>query len=192
MPGPGIDPSRIKVEPNPKLFSEPEYAKYDIMTTYNMGLTAEKLFEQTDFTREDMDNWAMGSHQKAAKALEEGFFKGEIMPLEVTMPDGTKQVIDHDVSIRSNTTLEALAQLNPSFKPDGVITPANSSPLNTAACMMILMSRKKAKECELKPLAKIISMGWAGVDPSVMGLGPIPASRMALKHVGMKVKDIGY
>ncbi len=192
MPGPGIDPSRIKMEPNPRLFSEPEYAKYEIMTTYNMGLTAEKLFDQTDFTREDMDRWALRSHQTAAKALEEGFFKGEIMPVEVTMPDGTKQVIDRDVSIRAATTLEALAQLQPSFKPDGQITPGNSSPLNAAACMMMLMSLKKAKASGLKPLAKIISMGWAGVDPSVMGLGPIPASRMALKHAGMEVKDIDF
>jgi len=162
------------------------------VTTYNMGLTAEKLFDQTDFTREDMDRWALRSHQKAAKALEEGFFEGEIMPIEVTMPDDTRQVIDHDVSIRPNTTMEALAQLQPSFKPDGNITPGNSSPLNAAACMMMLMSSKKAKASGLKPLAKIISMGWAGVDPSVMGLGPIPASRMALKHAGMEVKDIDF
>lgn len=192
MPGPGIEESRIMVKPNPRLFSEPEYAKYNIMTTYNMGLTAEKLFEQTDFTREDMDKWALGSHQKAAKALEEGFFKGEIMPLKVTMPDGTKQVIDHDVSIRPDTTMEALAQLNPSFKSDGHITPGNSSPLNAGATMMMVMSRKKAKEYRLKPLAKIVSMGWAGVDPSIMGLGPVPASRMALKHAGMEVKDIDF
>lgn len=192
MPGPGIDPSRISLEPNPKLFSEPEYAKYEIITTYNMGLTAEKLFDQTDFTREDMDRWALRSHQMAAKALEEGFFKGEIMPVEVTTPDDTRQVIDRDVSIRSNTTMEALAQLQPSFKADGHITPGNSSPLNAGACMMMLMSSKKAKASGLKPLAKIISMGWAGVDPSVMGLGPIPASNMALKHAGMEVKDIDF
>jgi acetyl-CoA C-acetyltransferase len=192
MPGPGIDASRIMVAPNPRLFSEPEYAKYDIMTTFNMGMTAEKLFSQTGFTREDMDKWAMKSHQKAAKALEEGFFKGEIMPLEVTLPDGKKQVIDRDVSIRADTTMEALAQLQPSFKPDGAITPGNSSPLNAGATMMVLMSRKKAKKMGLKPLAKIISMGWAGVDPTIMGVGPIPASRMALKHAGLEVKNIDF
>ena len=192
MPGPGIDASRITIAPNPRLFSEPEYAKYDIMTTFNMGMTAEKLFSQRSFTREDMDKWAMKSHQKAAKALEEGFFKGEIMPVEVTLPDGKKQVIDHDVSIRADTTMEALAQLQPSFKPDGAITPGNSSPLNAGATMMVLMSRKKAKKMGLKPLAKIISMGWAGVDPTIMGVGPIPASRMALKHAGLEVKDIDF
>ena len=192
MPGPGIDASRIMMTPNPRLFSEPEYAKYDMMTTYNMGMTAEKLFSQTSFTREDMDRWAMKSHQKAAKALEEGFFKGEIMPLEVTLPDGKKQVIDRDVSIRADTNMEALAQLQPSFKPDGQITPGNSSPLNAGATMMVLMSRKKAKKMGLKPLAKIVSMGWAGVDPTIMGVGPIPASRMALKHDRLEVKDIDF
>ena len=192
MPGPGIDASRIMMTPNPRFFSEPEYAKYDMMTTYNMGMTAEKLFSQTSFTREDMDRWALRSHQKAAKALEEGFFKGEIMPLEVTLPDGKKQVIDRDVSIRADTTMEALAQLQPSFKPDGAITPGNSSPLNAGATMMVLMSRKKAKKMGLKPLAKIVSMGWTGVDPTIMGVGPIPASRMALKHAGLEVKDIDF
>lgn len=190
MPGPGIDISRIMVTPNSRLFTEPEYKKYDIMTTINMGLTAEKLFEQTDFTREDMDRWALRSHQLAAKALEEGFFEGEIMPIEVKLADGTKRVIDRDVSIRADTSMEALAELQPSFKPDGQITPGNSSPLNAAATAMVLMSKKKAKQCNLKPLAKIVSMGWAGVDPSVMGLGPIPASRMALSHAGLKVEDI--
>lgn len=190
MPGPGIDISRIMVTPNSKLFTEPEYKRYDMMTTINMGLTAEKLFEQTDFSREDMDRWALRSHQLAAKALEEGFFEGEIMPIEVKLADGTKRVIDRDVSIRADTSMEALAELQPSFKPDGQITPGNSSPLNAAATAMVLMSKKKAKQCNLKPLAKIVSMGWAGVDPSVMGLGPIPASRMALSHAGMAVEDI--
>jgi len=155
-----------------------------------MGQTAEKLFKQTTFTREDMDKWALKSHQKAAKALEEGFFKGEIVPIEVTLADGTKKVIDHDVSIRPDTTLEGLASLKPAFTPDGQITAGNSSPLNAAATAMMLMSKEKAKEYGLKPLATIVSMGWAGVDPTVMGLGPIPASRMALKHAGLEVKDI--
>ena len=192
MPGPGVDPSKLVGKPNMKLFSEPQYKKYDYMTTLNMGLTAEKLFAHRDFTREDMDKWALGSHQKAAKALEEGFFKGEIMPFEVTLADGTKKVIDYDVSIRADTTLEGLAMLKPSFKPDGQITAGNSSPLNAAATAMMLMSKEKAKEYGLKPLATIASMGWAGVDPSMMGLGPVPASRHALKNAGMEVKDIDF
>ena len=190
MPGPGIDLSQMPSKPSEKFFTDPRYKKYDYMTTMNMGLTAEKLFEHTDFTREDMDKWAVTSHHKAAKALEEGFFKGEIMPIEVTLADGTKKIIDSDQSIRGDTTLEGLAGLKPAFKPDGQITAGNSSPLNAAATAMILMSKEKAKECGLKPLATIVSMGWAGVDPTMMGLGPVPASRHALKNAGMEVKDI--
>jgi acetyl-CoA C-acetyltransferase len=192
MPGPGIDLSKMPSKPHQALFSDPRYKKYDYMTTMNMGLTAEKLLEHTDFTREDMDKWALRSHQKAAKALEEGFFKGEIMPIEVTLPDGIKKVIDTDLSIRGDTTLEGLAGLKPAFKPDGQITAGNSSPLNAAATAMMLMSKEKAKECGLKPLATIVSMGWAGVDPTMMGLGPVPASRHALKNAGMEVKDIDF
>jgi len=192
MPGPGIDPSRSPATPNEKLFTDPRYKKYDMMTTMNMGLTAEKLFKQTTFTREDMDKWALKSHQKAAKALEEGFFKGEIVPIEVTLADGTKKVIDHDVSIRPDTTLEGLASLKPAFTPDGQITAGNSSPLNAAATAMMLMSKEKAKEYGLKPLATIVSMGWSGVDPTMMGLGPVPASRHALKNAGLEVKDIDF
>lgn len=192
MPGPGLDISKIPVTPNPRLFSEPEFQKYDMMTSVNMGLTAEKLFAETDLTREDMDRWALRSHQLATKALKEGFFKGEIMPVEVVLPDGKKRVIDQDVSIRPDTTLEALADLQPSFRPDGAITPGNSSPLNAGATALVLMSRKKARQYKLKPLARIVSMGWAGVDPSVMGKGPVPASKVALQHAGLKVKDIDF
>jgi len=182
---------QVPVEPNPKLFTE-EWKEWDMMTTMNMGLTAEKLLSQTTFTREDMDRWAMKSHQMAAKAVEEGYFKGEILPIEAVQADGTKKVFESDLSIRGNTTMEALAQLKPSFKPDGQVTPGNSSPLNAGASAMMLMSKKKAQKCNLKPLAKIISMGWAGVDPTMMGKGPVPSSRMALEHAGMKAKDIDF
>lgn len=192
MGGPGVDLSKIPIKPNEALLSAPRYKKYDYLTTVTMGLTAEKLLAHTNFSREDMDKWALRSHQKAVKALEEGFFKGEIMPVEVTLPDGTKKVIDYDVSIRADTTMEALAQLRPAFKPDGQVTAGNSSPLNAGATAMVLMSAEKAKEYQLKPLATIVSLGWAGVDPTMMGLGPIPASRMALKHAGLEVEDIDF
>jgi len=182
---------QVPISPNPRFATE-EFKEIDIMTTMNMGLTAEKLLSQTNFTREDMDKWAMKSHQMAAKALQEGYFKGEIMPVEAPQADGTKKVIDYDMAIRADTTLEALTQLKPSFKPDGQITPGNSSPLNAGASAMMLMSKKKAKKYNLKPLAKIISMGWAGVDPTVMGKGPVPASRKALEHAGLKAKDIDF
>jgi len=193
MGGPGGgDPSLSPVRPNEKLFMDPRFQKYELMTAMNMGLTAEKLLKHTSFTRDDMDRWSLGSHQRAARALAEGFFKGEIMPVEVTLADGTKQVIDHDVSIRADTTMEALSQLRPAYLPDGQVTAGNSSPLNAGATAMVLMSREKAAECNLKPLASIVSLGWAGVDPSMMGLGPVPASRKALQHAGLQVKDIDF
>ena len=188
----GGDPSLSPVKPNEKLFTDPRFQKYEFLTAMNMGLTAEKLLKHTSFTREDMDKWSLRSHQRATQALEEGFFKGEIMPVEVTLADGTKQVIDHDVSIRANTTMEALAQLNPAYLPDGQVTAGNSSPLNAGATAMILMSKEKAAAYNLKTMATIVSLGWAGVDPSMMGLGPIPASRKALKHAGLEVDDIDF
>jgi acetyl-CoA acetyltransferase family protein len=192
MPGPGIDLNKMMRIPDPAFFTDERFKKYDFLTASNMGLTAEKLFSETDFTREDMDKWAFGSQQKAAKALEDGYFKDEIVPVEVTLADGTTQVIDKDVSIRADTTMEGLAALNPAFKPDGQVTPGNSSPLNAGASAMVLMSREKAKEYNLQPLATIVSMGWAGVDPTLMGKGPVPASKMALKHAGLDVEDIDF
>ena len=192
LPGPGVDISKVPITPNTKLMQEPIFSRCDFMTTMSMGLTAEKLLSQTTFTREEMDKWALRSQQRAAKADNEGFFKGEIMPVEVILPDGTKQVIEHDVGIRPETTLEGLAALKPAFKPGGQITAGNSSPTNAGATIMMLMSREKAREYGLKPLASIVSMGWAGVDPSIMGLGPVPASRHALKNAGMDVKDIDF
>ncbi len=183
--------TQVPIQPNPRFFTE-EYKDYDLMTAMNMGLTAEKLLSETTFTREDMDRWALKSHQMAAKAVEEGYFKEEILPIEAVQADGTKRVIDHDVSIRGDTSMEALAQLQPSFKPDGAITAGNSSPLNAGASAIMLMSKKKAQKYNLKPLAKVISMGWAGVDPTVMGKGPVPASRKALAHAGLEAKDIDF
>jgi len=176
---------------------EPEYSmKYDLPTAISMGLTAEKLFaeckDELKLTKEDLDKWGVRSHNLAEKAIDEGYFKDELMPVEVTLADGTKRVIDSDQSIRKGANLEATAALNPSFKPDGVITPGNSSPLNAGATAILLMSRKKAKEYGLKPMARIVSMGWAGVDPSVMGKGPVPATEKALKMAGLKAKDIDF
>ncbi|MBN2168493.1 MAG: acetyl-CoA C-acyltransferase, partial [Actinobacteria bacterium] len=104
---------------NPRFFTEEKYKKYDVGTAISMGLTAEKLFGMTDFTREDMDLFAYNSHQRAAKALADGYFKDEILPFEVTLEDGTKQLIESDVSIRPDTTLESLAELKPAFNPEG-------------------------------------------------------------------------
>jgi acetyl-CoA C-acetyltransferase len=186
------DPRSILRQPDMAFFTEERFKKYDLFTSINMGLTAEKLFAESGLTREDMDKWALRSHQLAAKAVAEGYFKGEILPVEVTLPDGKKQIVDMDQAIRGDTTLEGLAQLKPAFKPDGQITAGNSSPLNAGATAVMLMSKEKAKALGLKPLATIVSMGWAGVDPTVMGKGPVPACQMALKKAGLQVKDIDF
>jgi acetyl-CoA C-acetyltransferase len=180
------------IAPNMTLFLYPSYQHWDMMTTVNMGLTAEKLFSQRDFTKEEMDRWGVLSHQRAAKAQKEGFFEGEILPVEAEQADGTIMTVDKDQSVRGDATLEGMADLKPSFKKDGVITAGNSSPLNAAASSMILMSKETAKEKGIKPLATIRSMGFAGVDPTIMGVGPVPASRMALEKIGMTPSDMDY
>ena len=190
MGGPLIDRGAIK--PNMSLFMAPEYQHWDVMTSMNMGLTAEKLFSQNDFTKEDMDKWGVRSHQLAAKAQEAGFFKDEILPIEAEQADGTIMTVDKDQAVRGDTTLEGISQLRPAFKKDGVITAGISSPLNAAATSMILMSKETAKKKGIKPLATIRSIGFAGVDPTIMGHGPVPASEKALEKAGLKASDIDF
>jgi acetyl-CoA C-acetyltransferase len=180
------------IAPNSHLFADEAYKHWDMTTTLNMGLTAEKLVTKSGLTREDMDRWGARSHQRAAKAQKEGFFKGEILPIETMQADGSTILVDRDQAIREDTTLGAMAKLKPAFKPDGVITAGNSSPLNAAASSMILMSKEIANKKEIRPMATIRSIGFAGVDPTIMGLGPVPASRKALEKVGLAVKDIDY
>jgi len=177
---------------NPALVEEERYKHWDIKMARNMGLTAEKLFSQTDFTKEDLDRWGIRSHQLATQARKDCFFDGEILPIEAEQADGSVMVVDKDQSVRANSTLEAMTGLKPAFKEDGVITAGNSSPLNAGAAAMVLMSRETALSKGIKPMATIRSIGFAGVDPTVMGVGPIPASRKALKSAGLEVKDIDY
>ncbi|MFP4668699.1 MAG: acetyl-CoA C-acetyltransferase [Desulfobacterales bacterium] len=180
------------ISPNPRFFEDESMAHWDFSTTSNMGLTAEKLYSQTGISKEEMDKWGTRSHNLAEKALKEGFFKDEILPIEAEQADGSKMLVDKDMGIREGATYEGVQKLKPAFKEDGVITAGNSSPLNAAATSTILMSKEKAKEKGLKPLATIRSIGFAGVDPTVMGKGPVPASRKALEKAGLEVKDIDY
>ncbi|KPV63392.1 MAG: acetyl-CoA acetyltransferase [Candidatus Bathyarchaeota archaeon BA2] len=184
------------INPPMDLVTEKEYQHYDMETGYFMGMTAEKLFKEAaakyGVTKEDLDKWGLRSHQLAAKAQQEGYFKDEILPIEVTLPDGSKEVIDRDISVRPDTTLELMKTLPPSFKDGGVITAGNSSPLNAGASCIMLASKEKAKKLGLTPLATIKSIGVGGVNPGVMGKGPVPASQMALKHAGLEAKDIDF
>jgi acetyl-CoA C-acetyltransferase len=163
-----------------------------MVTAMNMGLTAEKLFAQTDYSKEDMDKWALRSHQRAAAAQDNGFFDGEIMPIEAEQGDGSSMVVDKDQAVRGDSTLEGLASLKPAFKKNGVITAGISSPLNAGATSMVLMSKDTAKKKGIKPLATIRSIGFAGVDPTIMGHGPVPASQKALDKAGLKASDIDF
>jgi acetyl-CoA C-acetyltransferase len=180
------------IRPNERFQTDEALAHWDFTTATNMGLTAEKLFSQTDFTKEDMDRWGTRSHNLAEKAQKEGFFEEEILPIEAEQADGSIMTVDTDQAVRRGATFEGMSELKPAFKPDGVITAGNASPLNAAATSLILMSKEKAQKKGIKPLATIRSIGFAGVDPTIMGAGPVPASRMALEKAGLAVKDIDY
>jgi len=172
------------------LINDPKYKRIDLMFSVNMGFTAQKLQEMAGITREDMDKFALRSHQLAGQSKE--WLKGEIMPVEITLPDGSKQKFDYDASVRGDTTLEQLAGLKPAYKPDGTITAGTSSPLNAGATAMLIMSKDKAKKLGLKPIASFVSFGVAGVDPTIMGEGPVPSTKKALAAAGLKAKDIDY
>jgi len=180
------------IAPNLILAAEERYQHWDFMTTMSMGLTAEKLAGEMKISREELDAWGARSHRLAAEAQNGGFFKDEILPVEAEQGDGSMMTVDRDQAVRADTTVEGMAGLKPAFKPDGLITAGNSSPLNAAATCMVLMSKEKAKEKGIKPLAVIRSIGFAGVDPTVMGKGPVPASRKALEMAGLKAGDIDY
>ncbi|MEH6823714.1 MAG: beta-ketothiolase BktB [Motiliproteus sp.] len=155
----------------------------------HMGLTAEKIAEQYGLSREDLDRFSVESHRRACHATENGHFKDQIVP--VSVKQGRKEFIfDQDEHPRAGTSMESLAKLKPAFKKDGIVTPGNASGLNDGAAAMVLTSAKEAEERGLKPRARFISYAFAGVDPDVMGLGPIPAVKQALKNANLSVTDL--
>ncbi len=187
----GATPEAITL--NMSLMSEEKYRHWDFATTMSMGLTAEKLFAETDCTKEEMDAWGARSHQLTTKAQDEGFFDDEILPVEAEQADGSIVQVDTDQAVRPDVTVEDLADLKPAFKPEGgVITAGNSSPLNAGASCMVLMSKETARKKRIQPLATIRSIGFAGVDPTVMGEGPVPATKKALRMAGLSVAEIDY
>ena len=151
-----------------------------------MGQTAENVVELENVSREDMDYWGALSQQRAVAAQQRGFFEDEITPL--TLPDGT--VVSKDDGPRDGTTAEGLAGLKPVFRPDGKVTAGNACPLNDGAAAVLVMSDTKAKALGLTPLARIISSGVTGLNPEIMGLGPIEACRQAMARAGMTIDDI--
>lgn len=162
---------------------------WDAFNDYHMGITSENVAEKFGVTREDQDEVAARSQARAIEAIKSGAFKEEIVPVTIKTKKGEK-VFDTDEFPREGTTMEVLAKLRPAFKKGGTVTAGNASGLNDGAAALVLMTADKAKELGLKPMAKIVSYASAGVDPAIMGIGPIPASRKALAKAGLEVKDM--
>ena len=163
---------------------------WDIFNDTHMGITAENIAEKYSFTREEQDNLALVSQNRAEEAIKSGRFKDEIVAVEVPQRRKDPIVVDTDEFPRFGTTIEALGKLRPAFKKDGTVTAGSASGINDGAAAFIVMSKEKAEELGLTPLATIASYASAGVDPSVMGTGPIPASKKALAKIDMTVEDL--
>jgi acetyl-CoA C-acetyltransferase len=162
---------------------------WEIFYGYHMGMTAENIAARYGISREEQDKFGLVSHQRARKAIKEGLFKEEIVPVIIPQKKGEPIVFDTDER-PMDTSLEKMAKLPPAFKKDGTVTAGNASGLNDAASAVVMMSREKAKELGIKPMGKIISWANGGVDPAYMGLGPIPAIRKALKKANMTLDQI--
>ena len=162
----------------------------DIFGKVHMGVTAENIARQFNISREDQDKFAVASQNKAEKAQKSGRFDEEIIGIKIQRPKQDDLVFNQDEFIRLGATLEALSKLKPAFAPDGTVTAGNASGINDGAAAVMLMSLQKAEKLGLKPLAIIRSFAQAGVDTSIMGTGPVPASRKALAMAGWSVKDL--
>jgi len=157
---------------------------------YHMGITAENLVELYGISREEQDRLAYESHMRAVKAIDNGIFKEEIVPVVIPQKKGDSIVFDIDEHPRRDTSLEKLAKLPPVFKKDGTITAGNASGVNDGASALLLMSADKAEELGLKPMARVVSYAAGGIDPAYMGLGPIPAIKKALKRANLTLDDM--
>lgn len=161
----------------------------DAFEGYHMGITAENIAEKYNLTREEQDAFAYASQQKAAAAIDAGRFKGEIVPVEVVSRKETV-IFDTDEFVNRSTNVEKLAKLRPAFKKDGTVTAGNASGINDGASFVLVASEEAVAKYGLTPLAEIVATGQGGVDPSIMGMGPVPAIANALKKAGMKLTDI--
>lgn len=180
VPMGGFNPSL-----NPKLMKEGAPEAY-----ISMGMTAENLVEKYNVSRTEQDEFSVASHEKALKAQADGLFKDEIIPVTAYQKDGSTVTVDVDQGPRAGSTVEKLASLKAAFKKGGSVTAGNSSPLTDGASATLLMSREKADELGLKPLARVVSMAVAGCDPKIMGIGPVPAVKKALARANMKLDQI--
>ena len=163
---------------------------WDVYNQYHMGVTAENVAKKWGVSREEQDQFAAASQQKAEAAQKAGRFKDEIVALSIPQRKGDPLVFDSDEFVRHGTTVESLAGLKPAFDKSGTVTAGNASGINDGAAAVMMMSAKKAAELGLKPLARIKAYSSAGVDPSIMGIGPVPASKLCLKKAGWSPQDI--
>ncbi len=163
---------------------------WDAFNNYHMGMTAENIAERWGITREEQDRFALESQRRAEIAIKNGVFKEEIVPVILPQRKGDPIIFDTDEYPKLWTTMDSLSKLKPVFKKDGTVTAGNASGLNDGAAMMVLMSKEKAEELGAPVLAKIRSYGSAGLEPEIMGYGPVPATRKALKKAGLTVKDL--
>ena len=162
---------------------------WDVYNQYHMGITAENVAKKHNVSRAEQDEFAVASQQKAEAAQKAGKFKDEILPLEIASKKGSI-VFDSDEYIKAGTTLESLAGLRPAFTKEGTVTAGNASGINDGAAAVMMMTAKKAKELGLKPLAKIAGYASAGLDPTIMGMGPVPASQRCLQKAGWSPRDL--
>ena len=173
------------IDINPKLFQQTSKG------ALHMGITAEFLSQMQEISREQQDEFALRSHQRAAVTQRNGLFEREIIPTHAYDEAGHRFLANYDQCVRPESSLESLAALQPAFVPKtGTITAGNSSPLNDGAAAMLMMSESKAKQLGLKPLVRVKATAVAGVEPSVMGTGPVPATKKALQRAGLELKDI--
>jgi acetyl-CoA C-acetyltransferase len=162
---------------------------WEIFNNYHMGITAENVADQYGLTREEQDELGLMSQQRAAAAIQSGRFKDEIVPVTIPQRKGDPKIFDTDEHPRE-TSKEIMTKLRPAFKKDGTVTAGNASGINDGAAAVLVMSAEKAEQKGLKPMVKVVSYASAGVDPKVMGLGPIPATRKALEKAGLTINDI--
>lgn len=163
---------------------------WDAFNDYHMGVTAENIADQWNITREEQDAFAVKSQNRAETAIKAGRFQEEIVPVTIPQRKGAPVIFDTDEFPRFGTTIEKLAKLRPAFQKNGTVTAGNASGINDGAAALVLMSEEMAEKLNVKPLAKIVSYATAGVDPSIMGIGPVPASRKALEKAGLDISQV--
>jgi acetyl-CoA C-acetyltransferase len=161
----------------------------DPFDAVHMGITAENIAQKWNITREQQDEFSAESHRRAVNAIEKGYFRDQIVPVEVKTRKGTV-VVDRDEHARAETTIESLSKLRPVFKKDGSVTAGNASGINDGAAAVVLMEGEAARKAGLKPMARLVAYGLAGVDPKLMGIGPVPACKGALARAGLSVEDM--